>query len=608
MLTFYIAFIHGKMVKYKSIEQETQKNRHITGTEREKAMKKVLIGLTLLAALLLAFAGPAGAENSITPDQTITAVISFPDDAAIYEFTPEEEGMYRFYSMPVDEDHIYDTFGYLMDEDMLLIARDDDGGETGNFCIIRRLDAGRTYYLGAAFYGKYITGSFPVRLEKIEGVYAAAKDHRIYTEQGETGTAEVEAYSRNGGLTYQWYDGETEIAGATGKTYIFPALTEAKDYRCIVTDSAGRTAEVYVEARIPSRMAVTVSGGGKAEKNSDVTLRVHATASYGADRITYHWFEFIVNENGYREISHIEGQTGPELTLTNITQGREIHCEVTDINGDTQDCPFKVSISGDISLAAVGSKSREVTAGESMTLEVAAVSEYDYPVSYRWFREFDDDGYWTQEEIDGINGPVCSIDHVYSGGTYFCRAVNSAGNSAECYFYVSATSPFDMAPVGESFISITPSETRTMKVTPSGNTGDVTYQWFQYSKALERFVSINGTVTDSCPVSGNSKTGFYYCLATDTGSGLSAKVRFRVSIENHFTITADTGSEHVSLNPGETAALKVNVTTDGGNVFYRWYQLEYEPLYDAYVDPEPLDVYGDRSVRKLGPDFIRRKH
>lgn len=80
-----------------------------------------------------------------------------------YEFTPEESATYIFQSSGN-----YDTYGILCDSDENEILYNDDGGESSNFKIARSLTGGKKYIYKVKMYNSDETGSFTVRLDKVE--------------------------------------------------------------------------------------------------------------------------------------------------------------------------------------------------------------------------------------------------------------------------------------------------------------------------------------------------------------------------------------------------------------------------------------------------------
>ena len=123
-------------------------------------MKKLWICLSLLAALMLVFAGVASAEEALKLNDWETVEISIPGDVAIYGFMPQEDGMYVYSSMSIDEEEWYSVYGYLLDEDMQLITRNIPEIREGQFRLVYQLSADTQYYFGAAFSGTDMTGSF----------------------------------------------------------------------------------------------------------------------------------------------------------------------------------------------------------------------------------------------------------------------------------------------------------------------------------------------------------------------------------------------------------------------------------------------------------------
>ncbi len=550
-------------------------------------MKKLWIVLTLLTVALFTFTATACAEKTIALNEPETVEITIPGDMAIYAFAPDEDGIYRFYSTPANDGYWISSFGYLLDSNKQVITQDKTSGEHGEFQIARQLNAGETYYFGAGIANADETGSFTVALEKT-GIYAKAKNKIVYTELNQPGIAEVEASSLSGELTYQWYDGEMMINGADEEAYTFPALTEARDYRCIVTDAAGNTAEVAVEARVKTGLTVTGSGGGNVAYGSDVTLSITATAEYGEDQLSYTWFENYNDEYGIFHSDELPDETGATLVLQNVTQGRDYYCVVTDINGDMADWEFYTLIPGNITMAPIGKTDRMVNAGDSVTMTVYAVSENNYPISYRWYKETESEYYYDYSLIAGENDSTCTIEHIYDDGRYICEAVNSVGNTQRVAFFVVVSDRFNAAYDGDKSFIINPEEDAELKVQTFNNIGEISYQWFRYNDMFERFVPIRGAVSASYTPSGENRSGVYQCEITDTGTGAFKRLMFFVTVAIPFSVQPVTDTE-LLLDVGKTAELQVNVQTDNREIYYRWFKREFDNRYDYFHDRELIE-------------------
>ena len=83
-----------------------------SGNETEDNLKKIWSALLLLV-LVLAAAGIASAETEIELNTPTAVEITIPRDVAVFEFTPETDGYYRFYSGPWDENTRNDTIGWI---------------------------------------------------------------------------------------------------------------------------------------------------------------------------------------------------------------------------------------------------------------------------------------------------------------------------------------------------------------------------------------------------------------------------------------------------------------------------------------------------------------
>ncbi len=124
----------------------------------------------LLAVLVLVmsvpFSGFTVAANEVSAgviykDIPATAVIENEGDIAVFEFTPEESGVYVFKSFAEE-----DTYGYICDEFGNTLTTNDDGGENGDFKAVYGLLAGVTYKLRAKYWSSQKTGSFEVSVSR----------------------------------------------------------------------------------------------------------------------------------------------------------------------------------------------------------------------------------------------------------------------------------------------------------------------------------------------------------------------------------------------------------------------------------------------------------
>lgn len=153
--------------------------------------------------------GPMATENEaddvVVPLDTNPTTIRVGETLLVYvegkntvrlAFTPEEDGIYCFYSTGD-----LDTYGYLFDENGSELDHDDDDGMNLNFKITYRLEANTTYYWGARYYSASNAGNISVTLEKIP---AAVPSVEVVTTVPEGVT---NAFSQNS-IFSVWLDGE----------------------------------------------------------------------------------------------------------------------------------------------------------------------------------------------------------------------------------------------------------------------------------------------------------------------------------------------------------------------------------------------------------------
>jgi len=93
-------------------------------------------------------------------DTSVDVTVSDDEPISYLYFTPEESGVYHFYSTSD-----VDTYGYILDENENELDENDDGGINNNFKVSCALTAGQTYIMMSRLYS-YGSGSYTVIVEK----------------------------------------------------------------------------------------------------------------------------------------------------------------------------------------------------------------------------------------------------------------------------------------------------------------------------------------------------------------------------------------------------------------------------------------------------------
>lgn len=144
----------------------TSSNNEVATVAENGRVNMISVGTAIITAT---------SENGLTDTITITvkgypaiqegtetdALIDVGGMSSYFSFTPEEDGYYAFYASTDS-----DTYGYIMDEELNILASDDDNGEGYNFKVKYQMEAGKTYILKARYYGSEETGTIKVCVEK----------------------------------------------------------------------------------------------------------------------------------------------------------------------------------------------------------------------------------------------------------------------------------------------------------------------------------------------------------------------------------------------------------------------------------------------------------
>ena len=119
-----------------------------------------------------------------------------------------------------------------------------------------------------------------------------------------------------------------------------------------------------------------------------------------------------------------------------------------------------------------------------------------------------------------------------------------------------------------------------MNVVAGGNSGELTYQWYEYIEYEEEgyWNTRYEAIADATGASYTSEaiTGYkpYYCTVRDE-YGNSSDVWFYIHIDNNLSIV-QIGEQIRYIEPGEEVTLEVNATCSAGEITYQWYEYAYD--------------------------------
>ena len=258
--------------------------------------------------------------------QITTAVVPL-NGCAWFSFIPESSGYYYFTSYS-DRD----TYGYLYDEQMTQIARNDDGNDR-NFLVKYYLEAGSKYFYAARFYSNG-EGSFDVSLNLCE------KPTRVdlhYSNTvllvGDRFHARPEFYPYTSGDNYTITSSDENVlrfSCVEGEYHYFEAVSEG--VATITLETAGGlrrelSVKVIIPTEVPLDSAVSVtthSGeyayfGLNVEESGDYIVRSNVVNFDNRLSGYYEYYGFQVDqENGYTYYYlHLYAYEPAMLTLRN---------------------------------------------------------------------------------------------------------------------------------------------------------------------------------------------------------------------------------------------------------------------------------------------------
>ncbi len=406
-----------------------------------------------------------------------------------------------------------------------------------------------------------------------------------------------------GWFTYRWvlrdYSDpdsvhETVIPGANQNVYVIPSVTENQDYACIVigTDEAPLgEAEFHVHIRSNLTASIVGSETCYVSPLGSATLTVSAHADYG--QISYQWYRFGYSD-GWWTYLPLEGETGPVLTLENITDRENTYlCRIEDYDGTShEELTFYVYVDNHLSVNA-GNSSYTVSPGDSVTLSATASCDVG-PLHYVWTTEdYSSSLYGEEVVLEGENGPSLTLNNIQTSREYYLRVTDDYGGYSSCWFSVTIPNGLTIRAQGPTQVFAARGESVTFSVRAQCADGSLSYRWYQEHD------QIPGAGGSSCTVVYNPESEYmnfqyYTCQVVDQYQNrkeCSFSIRTASDL-NAWCISP----EYLELEAGETAVLQVGTRSTGsGPLTYQWSRegrTDYEPQPIPGADGPSLAIEG----------------
>ncbi len=397
------------------------------------------------------------------------------------------------------------------------------------------------------------SGTAHVTVDSQLAVSISPSNAAIYLSQSQTFTSLVS----NGTLpyTYQWYQNNTLVSGATSSSWTFtPAYTGVYIVYSKVTDGVSEVAQssnAKLTVNPKPSMGVTISPSSTV---IDIGQSVPFTSNLtgGISPFTYQWY---LNGNA------VSGATSSTWTFTpNSTGNYQVYLNVTDsLSVQAKSNTAFVTVN---SLPSVSINPSSVTldVGQSQTF-TSTVTGGTSPFSYQW--------YLDGSVVSGATSASWTYTASASGShTVYVKVTDSASTP------VTAQSNTASVAVNAALsVSITPTsvtldvgQSQTFTSTVTGGTSPFSYQWYLDGSVVSGATSASWTYTASA-----SGSHTVYVKVTDSATTPVCATSNTASVAVNAALSVAILPGSVTLDVGQSQTFTSTVTGGTGPFSYQWY-------------------------------------
>ena len=404
------------------------------------------------------------------------------------------------------------------------------------------------------------------------------ENNQIYVtyEYGVDNVLSVEAFTRAEELSYQWYtydffNGEREISGATESTYTIKKDKKAySQYRCRVSD--GINVDICVYYYISWNTGLDVKGGLNQYINIpegvSKTLNVEATSR--KDGFTYQWFHSDDGENYLKS----NGFTKSSLQITaEEGESSKYKCQVSD-SLDVIDVIYEINI---VKCMKVSKNEDNPLTEKEMFFEISEI-EGAQKISFANTNNscaqklilYDAD---INELVDMDSD---SVTYVFEKDkTYYLYAYSEAVESQDDPVIIKRTNvEFCALPYSEVSSSVLYNSEHTMEVMAVYGEGTLSYQWY-YSDDGQSGMIEGATQNEYTITADKNVHEEYYCKVRNENGNESDEidVYFYVSVNTNL-IALGMNLSKVKVPYAGTKIVTVEATSLAENITYQWYSFD----------------------------------
>jgi outer membrane protein OmpA-like peptidoglycan-associated protein len=341
--------------------------------------------------------------------------------------------------------------------------------------------------------------------------------------------------------TYQWYDGSTEIPGATLSTYTVQSSDVGDSISVTITETNGVGAAASATSTpetvgAPATIA-TASITGTAEIGDALSAVAAGVSGTPAPTATYRWYDGSTEIAGaYLSTYTVQSSDGGYSISVTITETNGVGAPTSATSAGTADVPTQPSIS-------TASISGTAEVGHTLTAVAVGVSGTPSPTpSYQWYQ--------GSTEISGANSSTYTVQNADVGESISVTITETNGVGTAASATSTGTADVTAQPsIASASITGTPEVGDTLTAVASGVGGTPTptpsYQWYDGS------TEISGATSPT-----------YTVQLTDLGSSISVTITETNGVG---TAASATSSSLSTETPATVASASINGTPEVGD-------------------------------------------
>ena len=392
----------------------------------------------------------------------------------------------------------------------------------------------------------------------------------IKVGEGQVCSMEANAVSSsNDTLSYSWTKGSSSTVLSTGSVYS-PTVSSTSTFYCKVSDTHNNTVTIQYNVTV-CKLTATQNSAELTIFNGDSAFMSVTASTQGGNTITYRWYD---SDNPSGNLNSTKSYSPKP------SSGKTYYCEVSD-SYNTKTLTFVVTVKNATLTDNTENKSRIVSNGENVELEVNVVSDAGSALKYKWYKM---NAAGSYSVISNQTSSKYSFTAT-SSGNYRCVVTDNYNNRVNVDFDI--TLPTLELGVNETFFEVGKGDTVTMTANVvSSINSPLTYEW-----TIGDSTDIKGLVSSySYSV---SETTVFKCKVKDNYNN-SVTITYNVTVYS-LTCMQDPGKT-VNIFRGDQATMSVDaVSTSGNQPTFTWYQSGNEGT-----------VLSTASTLKVSPDTETR--